>query len=480
MSMELFRQMLHDEGIKCEFPGCDVAIYYYCNCNKPITYFCQPHSPNHREIPGDHMIKLAFEELSPQLAEQIVNKLNDKILKLQQVKFKKMAMTKKILDKIAESIDRDVKDIDKNIKKFLSEIFILNQARKVFHTKIDVCIRMAHEECVIVDSNFECSELIQSIEKIYSRKLFIDPIEINPLALSRYASTDYKINSLLKYELNIKSSEISDLIISPNQIFLVTLDKTGSLKTWNLLRKTIEIQHNAVAKSICCIEVTKDSKYILAADGTFQIKKLDIITGELVGSLKNHAGLVKNLLEVDGRLYSSGFDGSINVWNLDQMKLETKYENVHKTDVCVSVTCMSVSAAAGILASGGHKGTVKYSKLDSVVVVDCEHHSQPVNFVAIVHARNFIVSCGVNTKVKIWDYRNRSAYAQLKKHSESVVSVMVSVNSDFIASAGNDSKVIIWDIKNKRKKEKIATKRDLESWVESFPEIECYSRYLRN
>ena len=70
-------------------------------------------------------------------------------------------------------------------------------------------------------------------------------------------------------------------------------------------------------------------------------------------------------------------------------------------------------------------------------------HESFINCLVVTDDSKFIISCGFDTTVRVWNIEDKTQEFVFREHSSSVNSVAVTHNCQFILSAGRDKTVIL-------------------------------------
>jgi F-box and WD-40 domain protein 1/11 len=104
---------------------------------------------------------------------------------------------------------------------------------------------------------------------------------------------------------------------------IVSASGDGVAKLWNLISGLCIKEFPSKDRGLACVEFSEDARTILAGGNDQVIYQFDANTGELVGELKGHTGLVRSLHldDVNGRIVSGSYDISVKVFNAKTGKL---------------------------------------------------------------------------------------------------------------------------------------------------------------
>ena len=179
-----------------------------------------------------------------------------------------------------------------------------------------------------------------------------------------YDLTTYKVDSKFAPGASTKSATFS-----PDGRYLITGDRTGAIMVWDRVTQ-IPIELPGINGTAHNVAVSPDSKQLAEAgsDGAvklWDLTKIDDKTKEWKpDSLEQHAGPVYGLAYspdlANPRLATSGWDGTVRIWN-PQRKEQLRVLKGHDGDV------FGVSFGQGgkVVASASADGTVRVWDVES-------------------------------------------------------------------------------------------------------------------
>jgi F-box and WD-40 domain protein 1/11 len=98
---------------------------------------------------------------------------------------------------------------------------------------------------------------------------------------------------------------------------IVSASGDGVAKLWNITSGLCVKEFPSKDRGLACVEFSEDARTILAGGNDKVIYQFDANTGELVGEMKGHAGLVRSLHldSVNNRIVSGSYDMSVKVFD---------------------------------------------------------------------------------------------------------------------------------------------------------------------
>lgn len=206
--------------------------------------------------------------------------------------------------------------------------------------------------------------------------------------------------------------------------------------------------------AVTCVAVTHDGDMIITGGMDQVIRIWNIETNKCERVLKGHSGRI-NSLSVSGGggsaplLTSASSDFTVKVWPLwvnPARELQAELTGHTK-----GVLCAKVSVDGRYVVSGGLDGSARLWDLlpcqdhDMCILVFSEHDG-PVTAVDLCDARMWMVTCGMDSTVRVVDLDTGLCLRTLTGHSGPVNAVAIAWTGDFVVSAGRDATVKIWDL----------------------------------
>jgi WD40 repeat protein len=178
-----------------------------------------------------------------------------------------------------------------------------------------------------------------------------------------------------------------------------------TIRLWEPLReKCIKVLLGHPDQVLSIVEVNNG---ILASSGSSgEIRLWDIGSGQCINVLKGHEGPIYSLIKVhllDGNLTSAGYDGTIRVWNVDEVKSAISYKSTAKA--------WAVSSYGTYLVSGHDDGFIRLWDKDCISQVK----AHPGVIRAIDVSQNLAVTGGGDGTVSVWTIDPMKGISLLKR-----------------------------------------------------------------
>lgn len=162
--------------------------------------------------------------------------------------------------------------------------------------------------------------------------------------------------------------------------------------------------------------------------------------------LKGHGASVKTLVvSKNNTLYSSGIDGKVLAWNLNEANPLPKV--VLKS--AIGNLCMAVSANGRLLAVGADNGSIQVVDLNfpDVAPVTLKGHQGTVYDLAFSRDGQQLYSSGSDKNLLMWDLSSGTS-TQFLKESVNVRVINMSPDGHFLAGGTDDGRLLLWEIKS--------------------------------
>lgn len=90
-----------------------------------------------------------------------------------------------------------------------------------------------------------------------------------------------------------------------------------------------------------------------------------------------------------------------------------------------------------------------YSLYDgSIVIENTTMHTNFIYAFLVTRDGKYVVSCGADKKIKLWDWIKQKLVYIFLGHEARVESIAFNYNEKLLFSAGLDSKIMVWSMEN--------------------------------
>ncbi|KAI4474914.1 hypothetical protein M0802_015381 [Mischocyttarus mexicanus] len=232
--------------------------------------------------------------------------------------------------------------------------------------------------------------------------------------------------------------------------------KDGSLIKWSLKEKTklkvIKGKHKDQngMKSVNCVTVSTDGKFLVAGDGG--CKEIKVFSGESLDFIKNlqgHRDIVTGLVfrKDTHTLYSASDDRSVKVWNLDDMAyVESLFGHQN------GITSIDALSRERAITSGGFDGTIRVWKIVEESQLIFNGHNNSIDIVKLINEENFF-SGGNDGSLCVWgSHKKKPLCSVLGAHGKDdnndepnwITSIATLLNTDLVASGSKNGEIKLW------------------------------------
>lgn len=191
------------------------------------------------------------------------------------------------------------------------------------------------------------------------------------------------------------------------------------------------------------LNFSRDGSYIISGSRDFSSKVFEVKTGKLLFTFTGHKNDVTSALidPVFKFAFTGSLDGTIKVWNLGRFGEIQSTINCGApiNSICLSTNGQSIFAALD-------NGTIKEFSVVGKEKNTFSGHAGSVLGVNYSLNNRFLVSCGEDKKVIVWDPKSGEQIRVLEGHTWKVNSINISTDSKYALSGGNDGDIRLWEI----------------------------------
>ena len=171
--------------------------------------------------------------------------------------------------------------------------------------------------------------------------------------------------------------DVLGLDYSPDGKLLVAAGEGRDINVWDTesweMVKDIDFDFEGVT----ALKFSPDGKYLAVGGGDNNIYLLSTEDWSVAKTLSQHEDLISDLLFVNGKLVSAGWDGKALVWNLENEEVEQVLQNSDQR-----VWKLALSRDGGLLAVADWEGKVNIYKTDTWDLVETFEDKNGVTAVA--------------------------------------------------------------------------------------------------
>lgn len=226
----------------------------------------------------------------------------------------------------------------------------------------------------------------------------------------------------------------------PGIIFTAGNDK--GLVEWSLKTNAFIKVMFPVLASAYAIHCPAGFPLMFAGLRNGDILVFDFLKQQLLPTLKHHQKPIFDIQSVPNKkeLLVASEDGSVSVWNLEDLNL------VHSIPVSTdTVRCISISAQNKQVAFGCRDNCIRvYDLEDYTPIKTLTGHTLPVFSVAYSPSGAYLVSGSRDAQLKIWDSKTFKLIRNIQAHLFAVNSIAFHPTEPYFASASMDKTIKIW------------------------------------
>lgn len=157
-----------------------------------------------------------------------------------------------------------------------------------------------------------------------------------------------------------------------------------------------------------------------------------------------HTGEIKSIAFVPGKreFYTSGFDGKLIKWNLDNedQNLQVIYSGTEIIEV------LAVSPDAGWLACGGRNSIIRMIPIKggNDLQYELKGHTGKIKSLVYSYDGKYLYSASLDGKVLKWDLAAKTS-VNVNTAEMQINSIDISSNGNYLAGVSNEGKVLVWN-----------------------------------
>jgi WD40 repeat protein len=214
--------------------------------------------------------------------------------------------------------------------------------------------------------------------------------------------------------------------------------KTDKFKISNEFGKLIK-NFNQHENWVDSIQVIEDANKLISASNDETIKIWDLQSGECLKTLNEHS-VSRVLIYKNNKFISGSYNNKIKMWDLESFKC---IETLNNNSAVFSLLLLSDK----ILASGLFDGTINIWNLnEKKIVKSIKAHETWIRCLIKSKDSSKLISGSGDSKIKIWDSNNFQLLQQSTGHSNRTINCLKMLNDETILSGSFDKTIKIWKI----------------------------------
>ncbi|OMJ75519.1 hypothetical protein SteCoe_25335 [Stentor coeruleus] len=248
------------------------------------------------------------------------------------------------------------------------------------------------------------------------------------------------------FEIEAHDSNISCVDISPDKNYLLTSSESLSFKLWSIMFQKENLNIEASPNSVMTIKFSPLGNMLATGNKKGKISIFNK-TFELMFHLEEHSDCVRNLVfnKDESKLYSTGDDNNILVWDLTEKK------HVKKYTLDISSWSIDLSPDGNFLASGAGDKIVRIWDLSKEKLIK-EMKGHKYNILSIQYSLNgyYLASGSRDKTIILWNSITYQKEYEFLGHTNTIWGICFSPNSKYLASGSRDKAIKIWNVEDKR------------------------------
>jgi platelet-activating factor acetylhydrolase IB subunit alpha len=255
------------------------------------------------------------------------------------------------------------------------------------------------------------------------------------------------------------TNAINHVTFDSNGKFMASCSADLSVKIWkfdNPLKciKTL----NGHEHSVSCVEFSPDGNLIYSASRDKTIRVWEVSSGFCKLTFKGHNEWVRSIsLNETGTLIASASDDeTIIIWSAkgEQKSIFSGHENKIEKIYFVKNETAKVHIASGDYEGSQQLVETKFSE-QMEKVNELNKKLQDISKLNKKVDKEFLLSCGRDKLVKLWDLSNNLCIYTFTGHDNWVRNICIHPSGKYFFSTGDDRNLRIWDFKTGRCVKKI-------------------------
>jgi centriolar protein POC1 len=250
----------------------------------------------------------------------------------------------------------------------------------------------------------------------------------------------------------ITVEKIAELTGHTNPIFTAELSqKPGILFTggndkgvveWSLKKFEFIKVMFPVPASVYAIHCPVGFPYLFAGLRTGDVTVFDFLQQKVIKVLKHHTKPIFDIKSADSKneLLVASEDGTVSIWNLNNLEL------LHKINVSSdTIRCISISPDEKQVVFGCRDNDLRvYDLVDYSFITTLKGHTMAVFSAQYSPNGDYILSGSRDAQLKVWDSRSYELIRNIPAHMFAINHIAFHPSQPYFATASMDKSIKIW------------------------------------
>jgi WD40 repeat protein len=252
---------------------------------------------------------------------------------------------------------------------------------------------------------------------------------------------------------------VSSLAVTPNGAFLVSGGSDNAVRVWDLATGNSVGAFTGHRSNVRALAVTPDGSRVVStgdwSSGNWSARIWDLasyreermlkVATALAGGTSTF-GLYSLVVTSDGTRVIAGGMGRLLIWHLDTGKLAYHGVGGFSKGDDFPLSLALARDANLMVSAGGDKNVRVWNLVEVKVESKLEGHTKKVKAVAVTPDGGWVVSGGEDRTVRVWNLASGVLERTLEGHTSDVKAVALTPDGSRIVSGGKDGTVRLWDM----------------------------------